>query len=83
MLKLSKLFRLNRNDYAKGTLVAALTAVINFAFDSIGINAGDEVVTPIAAGIAYLIKNLFTNSSGKLFKKEEYFIDNTKDYNEN
>jgi len=83
MLKLSKLFRLNRNDYAKGTLVAALAAVVKLAFDSLGIPAGDEIITPIAAGIAYLIKNLFTNSSGKLFKKEEYYIDNTKDYNEN
>ena len=74
----SELFKLNWNDFFKGLIVAVLSAVITFLYDLV--QAGDfvlnaellnKVLTVSASALlAYLLKNLFTNSSDKVLKKE-------------
>jgi|GEM_PF-1317160 hypothetical protein len=61
----SQQFLLNARDFAKGILVAVLSAVIPIVMESL--NAGSLtfnwkliVTTALSAGIAYLAKNFFT-----------------------
>lgn len=79
-MKTSKLFSLNTQDYIKGFVTAVLCAII------IGLHQGLTATPPhfpatwadwqaillvgVSTGIAYLAKNVFTNSEGKLFKAE-------------
>ena len=72
----SKLFQLNINDFGKGLLVAVLVAVLQVILQSLQdcgivcinwVNVGNIALT---AGIAYLLKNLATNSKGELGKGE-------------
>lgn len=74
----SKLFRLNTRDFFKGLLVAVITAVITFLYNLV--QAGPLVLdsvllqgigtTAITAMLAYLMKNLFTNTGGEIATKE-------------
>jgi len=65
----SKLFKLNAKDFIKGLIVAVLTAVITFAYEAIQTGELFSMVTlkkmgmvALGALLAYLIKNLLTNS---------------------
>jgi hypothetical protein len=74
----SPYFSLNWQDALKGFVVAAITAALGIIAQSI--DAGHVLPTlaelkaagiaGLGAGVAYLLKNLFTNSGGKLAKKE-------------
>ena len=74
----SKLFRLNATDYLKGLLMVVLTAFVTglyellqsgvFSFDWVTFKP--IVMTALAAGLSYLIKNFLTNSQGKFAKRE-------------
>jgi len=71
----STLFTLNTTDFIKGLLMAVLSTVITIVYQTV--EAGSLVFdwTAIAtmaltSALAYIMKNLFTNSQGKLFKKE-------------
>lgn len=68
---------LNWLDLGKGVLVAFLTVFLGSLYTGLSQGAfpsGSELATwaasGLAAGVAYLIKNLFTNSSNELAKTE-------------
>lgn len=73
----SSMFQLNGKDFAKGAAVAVLAAVFtqlsvllsdpSFAFTSL--NWEDIGRVAIAAFVAYIAKNYFSNDSGKVFGK--------------
>jgi hypothetical protein len=73
----SLFMKLGLRDLAKGALVAALTAgatglaeILNIGLIPT-INQGITNATAAAsAGVAYLVKNLFTNSKGEILKTE-------------
>jgi len=75
----SKLFSLNAKDWIKGFAVAVMTAVLTGALQLF--QAGPiewtfifwqpAIYGGITAGIAYLLKNVFTNSDDQLLKKEQ------------
>lgn len=78
-MKNSKFLSLNLSDLGKGLVVAVVVAVL------VGLNASLNAAVPhfptveefkqieisgAAAAVAYLLKNLFTNSSNQLAKKD-------------
>lgn len=77
-MKRSELLNWNKNDFIKGLFMTILAAVLTAIYNLIEMEGFDwthsEVmgVIKVAAltGIAYMLKNLFTNSDGKLAKKE-------------
>ena len=74
----SKFLALNARDFFKGLIVAVVTAVITFLYNLIQVGplVFDKVLlesigmTAITAMLAYLMKNLFTNTSGEIATKE-------------
>lgn len=74
-MKLSKFLNLNKLDFIKGAITAAISAVLTFIYScfSNGIyNLDYQMIGQIAglAFVSYLVKNVFTNSNGQLVKKE-------------
>ena len=75
----SKMFSLNGKDLLKGFVVAVSMAVLTGVYTAI--EAGNfafsweffkpVLITGLGAGIAYLLKNLFTNSSDEMMKGEK------------
>jgi len=75
---MSEFGKLNWADIGKGVLIAFLTVVVTGLMASL--NAGrfptlDEILalslTGLGAGLAYLLKNVFTNSNNELGKTEK------------
>ncbi|MCP3686766.1 MAG: hypothetical protein GY861_29355 [bacterium] len=72
----SKLITLNIKDFVKSLLVAVISAVLSFAYTAIQagtlfpINWEQIGTISLGAMLAYLLKNLSTNSDGKVLKKE-------------
>jgi len=71
----SSLFTLNSKDWIKGLVVAVLTAVITVVYSTI--QTGTLVldwkaisIAGISAALAYITKNLLTNSSDQFLTKE-------------
>ena len=71
----STFFSLNTNDFLKGLVMAVLTSVITVVYQTV--EAGSLVfdwkaigTLALTSALAYIMKNLFTNSTGKLFAKE-------------
>jgi hypothetical protein len=67
---------LNFNDFVKGLAVAVLTSVLTIVYDvvqtgSLTFDWKHIGTAAITTAIAYLLKNLFTNSTGTLLKKEK------------
>lgn len=72
----STFLTLNNNDFLKGLIMAVLSTVITVVYQTV--EAGSLVFDWTAIGtmaltsaLAYIMKNLFTNSTGKLFAKEQ------------
>lgn len=72
---MSTFLSLNSKDFIKGLFIAVLTAVITMLYTSI--EAGELMInwkaigmTAISAALAYITKNLLTNSNGDILKKE-------------
>jgi hypothetical protein len=72
----SPIFTLNTSDFLKGLIMAVLSTVITVVYQTV--EAGSLVFDWKAIGtmalttaLAYIMKNLFTNSTGKLFAKEQ------------
>jgi hypothetical protein len=68
---LSKLFALEAPDWLKGLLISALTVPIGMVYDWANSTSGTfdwPVIgkVALAGGLAYLIKNFFTGTQGKL-----------------
>lgn len=75
MKKLSSFFNLGANDFIKGLLIAVLGAAAQIVSDTINSGSLDFDwaaigKTALLAGIAYLTKNLLTNSKGSFLSKE-------------
>jgi hypothetical protein len=71
----SSLFTLNSKDWIKGLVVAILTAVITVVYSTI--QTGTLVldwkaisIAGISAALAYITKNLLTNSNDEILTKE-------------
>ena len=77
-MKRSKFLNLNWLDLGKGLLITVLTAFLGGILEVLqsgSLPATWVVLQPIlelslAAGVSYLLKNLFTNSTGELLKRE-------------
>jgi hypothetical protein len=74
----SSLFSLNWRDFLKGLLLAILSAVITFVYEVIQAGTAFDTefframgLVAVSTLLAYLMKNLFENSSGTLAKPEE------------
>lgn len=72
----STIFTLNSNDFLKGLIMAVLSTVITVVYQTV--EAGSLIFDWKAIGtmalttaLAYIMKNLFTNSTGQLFAKEK------------
>ena len=73
---MSTFFNLNIQDLAKGLIVTVLTSVLTIAYNTV--NAGSLTfdwkaigLTALTSGLAYLMKNLLTNSEGEFLGKEK------------
>jgi hypothetical protein len=73
---MSTFFNLNIQDLAKGLIVTVLTSVLTIAYNTV--NAGSLTfdwkaigLTALTSGLAYLMKNLLTNSEGQFLGKEK------------
>jgi len=71
----STFLNLNSTDFIKGLLMAVLSSVITIVYQTV--EAGSLVfdwkaigTMALTSALAYIMKNLFTNSTGKLFGKE-------------
>ena len=71
----SPIFKLNSSDFLKGLIMAVLSTVITVVYQTV--EAGSLVFDWKAIGtmalttaLAYIMKNLFTNSAGQFFGKE-------------
>jgi len=74
---MSNLFSLNWKDILKGFLVAVLTVIITGLGTSLQsgklptlAELGTLALAGLGAGVAYLLKNFFTNSNNELGKPE-------------
>jgi hypothetical protein len=72
---MSTIFNLNIEDLAKGLIVTVLTSVLTIAYNTV--SAGSLTfdwqaigLTALTSGLAYLMKNLLTNSKGEFLGKE-------------
>lgn len=79
---LSEYKKLNLFDFAKGLIVAVISAVITAIYPLIStgvftFNWKEIATVALTAGIAYLSKNLFTNSGGGIGRGAIYVIKNT------
>ena len=75
---MSNFLTLNWKDILKGFVVAVVAAFLTAVYNAIQ-NGGLEftwtfwqpvLITSIGAGIAYLIKNVFTNNEDQILKKD-------------
>lgn len=71
----SSIFTLNKADFLKGLIIAVLTAVITVAYNTVqtGTLSFDwKAISTAAASaaLAYIMKNLLTNSEDEFLKKE-------------
>lgn len=73
---MSTLLNLNIQDLAKGLIVTMLTSVLTIAYQTV--SAGSLTfdwkaigLTALTSGLAYLMKNLLTNSEGQFLGKEK------------
>lgn len=72
----STFFNLNSTDFIKGLVMAVLSTVITVVYQTV--EAGSLTfdwksigTMALTTALAYIMKNLFTNSTGKLFAKEQ------------
>jgi hypothetical protein len=74
-MKQSTFLNLNLADFGKGLILAVLTSVITIVYSTVqagSLSIDWKVVgtTALTTALAYVIKNLLTNSTGETFKKE-------------
>jgi hypothetical protein len=72
---MSTFLNLNSSDFLKGLIMAVLSSVITVVYQTV--EAGSLVfdwkaigTIALTSALAYIMKNLFTNSTGKLFATE-------------
>jgi len=72
----SSIFTLNKADFIKGLIIAVLTAVITLLYNTVqtgSLTFDWKAISTAAASaaLAYIMKNLLTNSSDEFLKKEK------------
>jgi hypothetical protein len=74
---MSNFLNLNTSDFVKGLIVAVLTVVVSgvgsiISTGSLPTSTQWKVIglAGVSAAVAYIIKNLFTNSQGQFLGKE-------------
>lgn len=77
-MKKAKLYKLSIADYAKGFMLAVISSLLTgcqmyLSSGKMPTNSEWRVLAMVAigAGVAYLLKNFFTNSDDQLLKKED------------
>ena len=72
----SKFLNLDSTDFIKGLIMAVLSTVITVVYQTV--EAGSLTfdwkaigTMALTSALAYIMKNLFTNSTGQLFGKEK------------
>lgn len=76
---MSKFMQINQNDLLKGAVLAILSVILTtlkaIVIDQNSLPTNSDLahigMVALTAGLSYLLKNLFTNSSGDLFQKEK------------
>ena len=71
----TNLWTVKLGDWERGMIVAVLTAPLTIIYESVSngsltINWQTVAATAIAGGIAYILKNLVTGSSGKILSNK-------------
>jgi hypothetical protein len=73
---MSTFLNLNIEDLAKGLILTVLTSVVTIIYNTV--SAGSLTfdwqaigLTALTSGLAYLMKNLLTNSKGEFLGKEQ------------
>jgi hypothetical protein len=73
---MSTFLNLNSSDFIKGLIMAVLSTVITVVYQTV--EAGSLVfdwkaigTMALTSGLAYIMKNLFTNSTGGFLKREK------------
>lgn len=74
----NKLFSLTSSDVVKGFIMAVLTVVVTALYNSLQSGSlpiewafwKTQLMLGLGAGVAYLLKNLFTNSNDQFLKSE-------------
>ena len=71
---MSKFMSLNSSDFLKGLLMAVISAVISVLYTSaqsgtLSFDWKAIQFAAVTAALAYLTKNLFTNSQGQIMQK--------------
>ena len=84
-MKKANLFNLNWRDVLKGLIMAFISAVVTGVYQLIQTNGiiswvtiKPVIVVGIGAGLSYLIKNYFTNSTDQFATKENPAIDTSR-----
>jgi len=72
----SSIFTLNKADFIKGLIIAIITAVITLLYNTVqtgSLTFDWKAISTAAASaaLAYIMKNLLTNSSDEFLKKEK------------
>ena len=72
----STFLNLNSSDFLKGLIMAVLSTVITVVYQTV--EAGSLVfdwkaigTMALTSGLAYIMKNIFTNSTGSFLKREK------------
>jgi hypothetical protein len=76
MMKTCDLWKLCSSDWVKGLVVAVLTAPLTIVYESVQagaltLNGKTIALAATGAGIAYILKQFGTGSSGKLLTNKE------------
>lgn len=71
----SSLFTLNKADFVKGLVIAVLTAVITVVYSTVQTGSftfdwKEISVAALSAALAYITKNLLTNSNDQFLTKD-------------
>lgn len=71
----SSLFTLNKTDFVKGLVIAVLTAVITVVYTTVQTGSftfdwKEISVAALSAALAYITKNLLTNSNDQFLTKD-------------
>jgi EamA domain-containing membrane protein RarD len=72
----SSIFTLNKADFLKGLIIAVITAVITILYNTVQVGSlsfdWKAISTAAAsAALAYIMKNLLTNSDDEFLKKDK------------
>ena len=73
-MKLSKLFKINLLDLLKGIVIAIISAILDYLYESLSngkiIRFIEIGVVSLTSFLAYITNRFFSNSKGQYFKKD-------------